>query len=181
MPKHAIVILADGCEEVEAVTQTDLLRRAAITVTVLGLSDMTVTGSHNIVMRADALLDSFSGAFDAIILPGGIPGADYLADSQRVLALVKDAFEQEKLCAAICAAPQVLGKAGILAGKKATCYPGFEDALTGATLLQESVVRDGNVITSRGVGTAIAFALELIDYLTDAATCRKIASALLAS
>jgi len=174
------VILADGFEEIEAVTIIDLLRRAGITVAVLGLDSVDVRGSHEIYVIADAVVEDFKDPVDALILPGGTPGTGNLAQSDRVLALVKETFGKGKLCAALCAAPTVLAKAGVLAGKKATCYPGLEDRLEGAQFVSDAVVTDGNVITSRGAGTAIAFALAVVAYLTDENRARTVADNILA-
>jgi 4-methyl-5(b-hydroxyethyl)-thiazole monophosphate biosynthesis len=164
MSKHAIIILADGFEELEAIAPIDVLRRAGIQVTILGLHSLEIRGSHDIVVKAAMLLDNFSGPFDAIILPGG-PGHKRLLESNKVLEMVRSAFSRAILCAAICAAPIVLAKAGILVGKKATCFPGFEDKLGGAVFIDKKSVTDGNVITSRGAGTAVDFALDLVAYL----------------
>ena len=164
MSKHAVIILADGFEELEAIAPIDLLRRAGIQVTVLGLHSLDVRGSHDILIKAAMPLDDFSGPFDALILPGG-PGHKHLLESNKVLEMVRSANSKNILCAAICASPIVLAKAGILANKKATCFPGFEDQLGGAVFVDKKAVVDGNVITSRGAGTAIEFALEIVAYL----------------
>ncbi|MCL2220137.1 MAG: DJ-1/PfpI family protein [Chitinispirillia bacterium] len=177
MPQ-AVTILADGFEEIEAITVIDLLRRAGIGVTVLGLDSLMVRGAHDIRVAADGLLREFSGTFDALVLPGG-PGTKNLAASEEVLNMVREAHGRGKICAAICAAPAVLAKAGILEKKKATCYPGCEAALSGVLLATDAVVADENIITSRGVGTAIPFALELIDYMVGADVMRKIGAAIL--
>jgi 4-methyl-5(b-hydroxyethyl)-thiazole monophosphate biosynthesis len=199
-----ITVLAPGFEETEAITFIDLLRRAGITVTVLGLESREVTGlkaskpkglqkingincareandfayvtgSHNITVVADKLFADFRDPFDGIVLPGGMPGTKNLANSIRLLELIRETHERGGLCAAICAAPIVLAKAGILTGRKATCYPGFEKELTGARFVEDvPVVRDRNVITSRGVGTAIPFALELISYLMNPGAAEKV-------
>ena len=186
---HVITVLAPGFEETEAVTFIDLLRRAGITVTVLGLESCKVTGSHNITIAADMLFADFTaggmlfadftGNFDAIVLPGGMPGTKNLANSQPLLDLIRQANEKGRLCAAICAAPIVLAKAGILAGVKATCYPGFEKELGGAQFADKPVVRDRNIITSRGAGTAIPFALELISCLAGPEKAEKVKKAIL--
>ena len=165
MPKHVLVILAEGHEEVEALTQVDLLRRVDIKVTVAGLSGIEVKGSHNITVKTDITLDKFSGYFDGIILPGGMPGTVYLYRSVKVLTLVREAYKKGLLCAAICAAPLVLETAGILEGKKYTCYPSIEEKIKSGIFVKEKVVQDGNIITSRGVGTAIPFALRIVEYL----------------
>jgi 4-methyl-5(b-hydroxyethyl)-thiazole monophosphate biosynthesis len=164
MEKHAITILADGFEEIEAITPIDLLRRAGIKVTVLGLNSLEVRGSHNIIVKTEMLLEEFRDPFDALILPGG-PGHKNLLASQAVLDLVISSNKNNLLCAAICAEPSILGTAGILKGKKATCFPGYEDKLGGAIFVDNKVVTDGAVITSRGAGTAIDFSLEIISYL----------------
>lgn len=176
---HGIIVLAPGFEETEAVTICDLLRRAGVTVTVLGLASRDVAGSHGITIRADGLLNDFSGPFDAIVLPGGMPGAKNLSDDPRLLAMVRETHKRGALCAAICAAPIVFGKAGILEGHRATCYPGFENELGGARFVEESVVRDRNVITSRGVGTVIPFALELISLLASPEAAELVGRAIL--
>lgn len=161
-----ITILAPGFEETEAITFIDLLRRAKIDVTVLGLKDRECKGSHDITLIADATLSDFPGKMDGIVLPGGMPGSANLASSPRVLELVRETHKQGGLCAGICAAPMVLGRAGILQGIKATCYPGFEKELIGATVTEQPVVRDRNIITGRGLGAAVAFGLALISYLS---------------
>lgn len=167
MSKHALLTLAQGHEEIEALTQVDLLRRAGIQVTVAGLGGTEITGAHGIAVKADISLDQFSDTFDAVILPGGMPGTAYLMESETVLQIVRDAYAKQLLCAAICAAPQVLNAAGILEGKNFTCYPGVEEKIRNGTFVPDQVVQDGNVITSRGVGTAIPFALKIVEYLLD--------------
>ena len=174
------ICLADGCEEIEALTVVDLLRRAGITIDLLGISGIPqVTGSHGIVIGVDMLIEKADfHSYDGIVLPGGMPGTTHLKEHKEVCKQVKAFYQEGKLVSAICAAPTVLGHCGILEGKKACCYPGCEDGLTGATVSTEPVVRDGNIITSRGMGTAIAFGLELVSYLLDADTAKKLASAI---
>jgi 4-methyl-5(b-hydroxyethyl)-thiazole monophosphate biosynthesis len=177
---HVITVLASGFEETEAITFIDLLRRAGVTVTVLGLDSAEVTGSHNITVVADKLFTGFRDPFDGIVLPGGMPGTKNLANSIRLLELIRETHQRGGLCAAICAAPIVLGKAGILTGVKVTCFPGFEKELGGAKFSEDvPVVRDRNVITSRGVGTAIPFALELISYLVNPAAAATVKNSIL--
>jgi protein deglycase len=164
MEKHAIFILADGFEELEAIAPIDLLRRAGIKVTMLGLNSLTVRGSHDIEVKADRIFNDFKEPFDAVVLPGG-PGHQHLLESNKVIKLVKSAFERGILCAAICAAPLVLAKAGILSGKNATCFPGEEENLGGAKFIEQKTVVDGTIITSRGAGTAVDFGLEIVAFL----------------
>ncbi len=178
MKKSAIIILSDGFEEIEAITPIDLLRRANIEIDILGLNGLEITGSHAIKIHAEKLLENSSDLPDAIILPGG-PGHKNLFNSTLVISMVKEMFRAKKLCAAICAAPSVFGKAGILAGKAATCFPGFEKTLSGASFIDMPVVVDDNIITSRGAGTAVPFSLEIIKYLIDSETAEKIASTII--
>ena len=174
MKKHAIVILAEGFEELEAIAPIDLMRRAGINVTTLGLTSLEVSGSHGISVKADITLDAFSGSFDALVLPGG-PGHKHLLGSQKVLAMAATAFQQNLLCAAICAAPTVLGKAGLLKGKKVTCFPGCEKDLGGGIFIEQKTVQDGTILTSKGAGTAIDFGLAIVAYLAGAAEAAEVA------
>jgi protein deglycase len=178
---HLVVLLADGFEEIEAITIIDLLRRADITVTTVGLRKNEVSGGHGITVTADTTLKHLPASFDGIVLPGGGEGTKNLADTPAVLDLVKKTFDGNLLCAAICAAPSVFGKAGILHNVRATCYPGFEDDLTGARFIEAAVVRDRNVITGRGVAAAIPFALELINQIAGEAEADRVGSAILYS
>jgi len=165
--KKTAMLFANGFEEVEALTVVDLLRRAEIVCDIVALDGAAeITGSHGITVRADKGFDAVNvGDYDALLLPGGQPGTTNLGNDERVLALLRAFHAVGKLTAAICAAPTVLSKAGLLDGKRATCYPGLEDKLTGATPGTEPMIVDGTVITSRGVGTAIPFALALVAYL----------------
>ena len=166
---RVLVPLAQGCEELEAVTIIDLLRRAGIEVTSAGLDAGSVTASRGVTLIPDTDLESaLKSDYDMIVLPGGLPGADHLDDDERIRSVLKKMANNGKYTAAICAAPKVLANAGVLAGKTATSYPGFLDNLdlSDTTLSNEAVVRDGKVITSRGPGTAIDFALELIEVLS---------------
>ncbi len=166
-PVRTMLIAADGFEEVEGLTAVDLLRRAGFVCDIVSLSDTeTVTGSHGIRIGADKhFSDILPDDYDAVILPGGLRGTEALQGDRRVLSLVQHMHAAGKLTAAICAAPAVLAEAGLLNGLRATCYPGAEGSLKGALPCTDSVVRDGTVITSRGVGTAIPFALAVIAYL----------------
>lgn len=159
---HAIVPLAEGFEEIEAVTIIDVLRRAEVMVTAVFLKKNPVMGSHGISVTADKNIDDIVASdFDCIVLPGGMPGSSNLKEDPRVISLVREFAGAKKITAALCAAPLVLGHAGVLKEKRATCFPGFEDQMTGATAVSDPVVRDGTVITGRGPGCAIPFALEL--------------------
>ena len=163
-----LVPLAQGCEELEAVTVIDLLRRAGIKVTTAGLDTQPVTASRGVVLIPDTTLDkALQHDYDMVVLPGGLPGADHLDQDSRLQALLKKMANSEKFTAAICAAPKVLATAGLLQDKRATSFPGVLEALDlpSTTLLSEPVVRDGRVITSRGPGTAMDFALALIETL----------------
>ena len=157
--KKTGVFLAEGFEEIEGLTVVDILRRAGIdVVTISVMGQKEVCGSHKITVLADALFEEVNfEEYEGIVLPGGMPGTTNLGGHSGVNQIIKSFAEQGKLVAAICAAPSVLGQAGILEGKKAACYPGFEDKLTGAEVTFEEVAEDGNVITSRGMGTAIPF------------------------
>lgn len=165
MPK-VLIPLAQGCEEVEAVTIIDLLRRAKIEVISAGLDDQPVAASRGVRLIADTTLDeALEQEFDMIVLPGGMPGMTHLKNDPRIIALLQKMAHDGKYTCAICAAPAVLAEAGLLAGKSATGYPGFLDNLPGVTHKNDPVVRDGKVITSRGPGTAMDFTLELIEVL----------------
>lgn len=163
------IFMADGCEEIEGLTVVDVLRRAKmeiVTISITGKKE--VTGSHNVTFLADALASEVNyEELEGIVLPGGMPGTLNLGADETVNRVIKEFAAAGKLVCAICAAPSVLGAAGILAGKHATCHPGFEEKLTGATTGEDEVVVDGNIITSRGMGTAIAFALAIVRYFKD--------------
>jgi protein deglycase len=177
MDTKALIVLAEGFEEVEAITPIDLLRRAEIKVEVAGLAALEVRGSHGIVMRADTVFSRVSLLPDALVLPGG-PGHKALLNSSLVIELVKQMFSAGKLCAAICAAPTVFGRADILANRRATCFPGDEGGLGGAVFVADPVVVDGNLITSRGAGTAVPFSLEIITYLAGKEKADTVATAI---
>ncbi len=163
MAKTAI-FLADGFEEIEALTVVDLLRRAGIEITMTSImGKKSVTGSHNIKVEADELIEDLDfDSVDMIILPGGMPGTKNLDSCEPLKAKIRKFNDSGKLLAAICAAPTVYGKMGLLKGKRATCYPGCEGDLLGADLQTTEVAQDGNFITSRGMGTAIPFGLAII-------------------
>lgn len=161
-----LIPLAHGCEELEAVTIIDLLRRAGITVTVAGLETGPVTASRGVVLLPDTTLDAvLDQDFDMVVLPGGLGGAQRLEADQRIAALLRQMTEQGRFVAAICAAPRVLAKAGLLQDREVTAYPGILDGQPEIRLSSAAVVRDGTFITSRGPGTAMDFVLNLIEIL----------------
>lgn len=163
------IFLADGFEEIEGLTVVDLLRRAEIEIEMVSISDSDmVTGAHNIKVKADKTFQEVEfQTIDMIILPGGMPGTKNLLKFEPLNEKIKEFYKKGNMLAAICAAPMILGANGILVGKKATCYPGFEQELKGAEVVPEPVVVDGNIITSRGLGTAIEFASVMIEHLKD--------------
>lgn len=166
-----LVPLAQGCEELEAVTVIDLLRRAGITVTTAGLDDGPVRASRGTVLVPDTTVDrALESDYDMVVLPGGLPGADHLERDSRIRDLVRRQVAAGKYIAAICAAPKVLAATGVLVGKRATGFPGVLEALApqDVELRPDPVVVDGMVVTSRGPGTAMDFALELIALLRGA-------------
>ncbi len=163
-----LVPLAEGCEELEAVTVIDLLVRAGVEVVTAGLKAGPVTASRGVVLVPQMTLDeALTRDYDMVVLPGGMPGAEHLDNDPRIRELLRKMADSEKFTAAICAAPRVLANAGLLAGKQATSYPGFVDKmeLPDTDYLADPVVQDGKVITSRGPGTAMDFALALIENL----------------
>ncbi len=182
MQNRVLVPLAPGFEEIEAVTIIDVLRRADLDVVVARLDGeaTAVPGAHGIAVETDTALASLQAAdLRAIVLPGGLPGATNLREDERVLGLVRELHASGRLVAAICAAPIVLGAAGVLEGVRATSYPGFEDGLTGATLSEKRVEIDGAVITSRGPGTALEFALTLVGRLVGPEKADELSAAML--
>lgn len=182
MTKKVLVILADGFEEIEAITPIDVLKRAGLDVILAGVSSKTVSGAHGIQFQADILLEAYTGLPDAVILPGGLPGAKNLAESPKVIELVKKMNEAKKIVGAICAAPAlVLAPNGILNGRKATCYPGFEKNFSPqVNFSHDRVIVDGNIITSRGPGSALEFALELVEVLAGKEKAESLSRDLLA-
>jgi 4-methyl-5(b-hydroxyethyl)-thiazole monophosphate biosynthesis len=163
------VFFATGTEEVEALTVVDILRRAKLETEMISTTgDIYVTGSHGITIKMDRLIDDVDDSADMIVLPGGIPGVPNLLSNKQLNDIIYKYDKTDgKYLAAICAAPTIYGKLGLLKGKKATCYPGMEDGLEGAEVSFDSVVADGKYITSRGLGTAIDFALKIVSVLVD--------------
>jgi len=185
MAKKAIVLLAEGFEEVEAVTPIDYLRRAGVEVTTAAISFiLNVKGARGIKIDADTtlagLVEDEDISWDAVIIPGGSNGAANLAASKQTGDLLKDMAAAGKLVCAICASPAVvLSPLGLLAGKEFTCYPGLEEKVKDGKWSDERVVVDGNIITSRGAGTSGEFAIAIIEKLLDKETAKKIADAVL--
>lgn len=166
--KKILLLLAEGFEEIEALTPVDYMRRMNIVVDTCSINkEKKVIGAHNIIVETDKILDEISSSeeYDGLIIPGGLPGATNLRDNNRVVELVKEFNENEKLVGAICAGPIVLERAGILEGKEVTSYPGFKEDLKDSIYKEEIVVQDGNIITGRGPAVAVYFSLKLIENL----------------
>jgi 4-methyl-5(b-hydroxyethyl)-thiazole monophosphate biosynthesis len=179
-----LVPLAAGCEELEAVTIIDLLRRADIEVVTAGLTDGPVKASRGTVVVPDTTLDAaLQRDYDMIVLPGGLPGADHLENDKRVIKRIQQMAADGKYVCAICAAPKVLATAGVLDGKRATSYPGVLDkmGLADVTYTGSAVEIDGKVVTSRGPGTAMDFALQLIELLAGSGRRKTVEKALVRS
>lgn len=170
------LFMADGFEEVEGLTVVDILRRAGVEIqTVSIMKRRNVISSHQVEIMADLVFEEMKEEAEMLILPGGIPGTPNLKAHEGLDALIQECAEKDVYLAAICAAPTVYGAKGLLQGKKATCYPGMESELLGAEVSHAPVVRDGNFITSRGLGTAIDFGLELAGILKGKETAASIA------
>ena len=170
------IFMADGCEEIEGLTVVDIVRRAKMEIVMISITGKReVTSSHQVTFLTDALAaEADYDTLDGIVLPGGMPGTLNLQADETVNKVIRQFATEGRLVCAICAAPSVLGAAGILEGKCATCHPGFEEKLTGAKVEEKEVVVDGNVITSRGMGTAIPFALEIVRYFADDETVEQV-------
>jgi protein deglycase len=174
--KKVIVPLADGFEEIEAITIIDVLRRGSIEVTTISVTgNLEIAGAHHIKVKADKLFgDCNFVVYDMIVLPGGMPGSMHLNQHEGLKLILREMKKQDKYIAAICAAPLVLGTLGMLEGLHATCYPGFEKYLLNAMHSEEGVVTDGKIITGKGAGFAMPFALKLLELLTDKDTAGDI-------
>ena len=178
----ALMVFADGFETVEALITVDILRRGGVEVTMASIYDsQEVTSSQEVTIKTDSLLKNENiMEYDIIILPGGQPGTTNLGQSNDVKLAVMAMNGVKKWVAAICAAPTVFGQYGILNGKKACCYPGLEESLTGAEVTYDNVTIDGNIITSRGLGTSLDFALAILEQLTSTAKAAMIRKSVVA-
>ncbi|MEN8262158.1 MAG: DJ-1 family glyoxalase III [Nitrospirota bacterium] len=175
-----VILLADGFEELEAVAIIDVLRRAEIEIVSAGLNEGPVSSARNVNVIPDTVIDTISSDdFDMLVLPGGIPGSDNLNADERVINLIKDFNTKGKITGAICAAPYVLANAGILDGKRATSYPSFRDKLGSAVYEEKTVVEDGNILTSRGPGTALCFGLAIVEKFAGKEKAKQIKEAML--
>lgn len=164
--KRVALFLAEGFEEVETVTPADFLRRSGVDLILVGVTGKTVTGAQGIRIECDIEVGDLKGDLDGVVIPGGMPGASNIAADKKTLAIIEKAFEDNIMVGAICAAPAiVLGANGLIEGRNFTCYPGFEEGITGAAFSEGRVVIDGNLITSRGPGTAAEFSEALVEFL----------------
>ncbi len=174
-----LVLMAEGLEEIETITIIDVLRRAEVDVTTAATGKNPVPGSHDISILADILLEEANeSVYDAVVLPGGMPGSANLRDDNRVISMIQSFHASSRYVGAICAAPIVLGRAGLVEGKKATCFPGFENELSGASYVPEPVIQDGRIITGKGPGCAIPFALKLVKNFVNAERSKQIKEAM---
>ncbi|MBO5907878.1 MAG: DJ-1/PfpI family protein [Clostridia bacterium] len=175
-----LILLADGFEEIEALTPLDVLRRAGLDVKTVGISGKFVEGSHGIRVECDlSESEALNITPELLILPGGMPGATNLDASTTTDRLIKTTLNSGGRLAAICAAPLVLGRRGLLKGRRAVCYPGFEGELACATVCDAPVVTDGCITTAKGMGAALDFALELVELLVSTEQKEKIAKAIM--
>ncbi len=175
-----LVPLAPGFEEIEAMTIIDVLRRAGHDAITAGTISGPITGAHGVIVTPDCVItDVDASALRMVVLPGGLPGATNLKDNATVISLLQHVHASGGIAAAMCAAPMALGKAGLAKGRRVTCYPGFEDQLTGGTCVTDRVVEDDRVVTSRGPGTAMEFSLALVASLGDPAKSAALRSGML--
>ncbi len=173
------LFLANGFEECEALVPLDILRRANIEVKTVGIGSNTITGSHGITVNCDTINKELSlQNLKGIILPGGLPGATNLEADKTVQNTIDYCIDNNLLISAICAAPQILGHKGLLKGKNAVCYPGFEKELLGANIIDQKVVKDGNIITAWGAGAAFEFGFKILESLTDSSTALSLKNAM---
>lgn len=175
------VFLANGFEEIEGLTPVDVLRRAGIEVNTVGVGSGIITGAHGIKVNTDITVDDIklNDELKMVVLPGGMPGADNLENCGEVSAAVDFCADKDRFIAAICAAPKILGHKGLLAGREAICFPGFEQELFGAELSESPVVRDGKLITGKSAGVALKFALKLVEALTSEENAEKLGASMI--
>lgn len=175
-----LVLLANGFEEIEALTPVDILRRAGLDVVTVGLSGKEIRGSHGITVMADALPEDIDlTKVDTVVFPGGMPGATNIDAHPFTDKVINAVTKNGGRLAAICAAPLVLGRRRLLEGRHATCYPGFEGELLGATISENSVVTDGNITTAKGMGVALEFAKELVKLTVNEEKAKEISAAIM--
>ncbi len=174
------LFLADGFEEIEALTPVDMLRRAGADIKTVAVKGRSATGSHNIEVICDISVDEIKldGSLEAVILPGGMPGTLNLEKSDKVIEAVEYCVNNNKTVAAICAAPSILGHLGLLRGREAICFPGFEKDLTGAKISEKAVCSDGNIITAKSMGYAVEFAEALISELVNPEKAKEISESI---
>ena len=174
------IFFADGFEEVEAIATLDVIRRAGIKIESVGVGSKNITGSHGITVICDKKTDeiSVSDSLEGIILPGGMPGTTNLFENEIVNSFIDYCNENNLFICAICAAPMILGRKGLLNGRKAVCFPGFEDELSGAEISAEYVCVDGKIITAKGMGSAVKFGLSIVAEVIDNETANKLESTL---
>lgn len=175
------MFLAEGFEEIEALCPLDLMRRAGLPVTTVGIGGIEITGAHGITVRSDIADKDFKDESpDLVFLPGGMPGTLNLAKSSAVMTAIQAAKTSDAYIAAICAAPSILGDMGLLEGKEAVCYPGFEDRLTGAHLSKKRVVLDGKILTAAGMGVALDMGLAIVEILCGKEKAKELRHAVIA-
>ncbi len=175
------MFIAEGFEEIEALCPLDLMRRAGLDVLTVGIGGTEITGAHGITVKTDISDKQLpTDTPDMIFLPGGMPGTLNLAASEAVTCAIENAVAKECYISAICAAPSILGDMGILAGKQAVCYPGFEDRLTGAIIPDKKVVLDGKILTAKGMGAALEMGLEIIKIFRGETVAKELCHAVIA-
>lgn len=176
------MFIAAGFEEIEALCPLDLMRRAGLEVTTVGIGGSEITGAHGITVKTDITDKDYPSDAkpEMIFLPGGMPGTLNLADSNVVIDAIKSAKARDAYIAAICAAPSILGDMGLLAGKNAVCYPGFEDRLTGAVIPNDKVVLDGKILTAKGMGAALEMGLKIVEIFRGETAARELCHAVIA-
>ncbi len=175
------MFIAEGFEEIEALCPLDLMRRAGLDVTTVGVGDTFITGAHGITVQTDIADSDFrADDLEMVFLPGGMPGTLNLAASKVVINAIRSAIECDSYIAAICAAPSILGDMGLLTGKQAVCYPGFEDRLTGASIPDCKVVLDDNILTAKGMGAALDMGLKIVEIFRGADAAEDLRHAVIA-